>query len=315
MTLTQVKRALKAELDLLCQHEEGFVIDTDNRQPLTEVCEWIQGGDFRKGFNLRGPVGTGKSLLVKAVGNIMRNAGLCKGIRSVEAVELVNVVAKARGDRSILAEYADHTKYPFLWIEDLDTEGNAPSFVKGDEGINCIAELIQVRYKRWEMGFPLTTGFTTNATNARLVERYGERCCSRMSHMVKVIGLPGPNRRATAVLPETLNVLPAAQSPVDRSEPSLALAAMVNEIKAAHDVKQLDRVKAEAKRKSNYLDDMRVRVRRMELADLHEVIQNDVFTEARDIARNQFEQVAPHTYAEFLEMLKGDNPITLAHGQ
>lgn len=309
MTLDQVKRALKAELD----HLSGrgvWDIDDDNRECLQKVSEWIHAGDYRRGFTLRGPVGTGKSRVVEAVGRVLMVIHN-KGIRRMEAVELVNIIARAKGDRSVLEKYADHTAYPFLWIEDLLTEGNAPSFVSGDGGINCVTELIQIRYKRWEQGLPLTTGFTTNGNNDQLLERYLERCCSRMNHMAFVIPLPGPDRRALAaalpaVIQQTIDFTPPASNEVA----SAAIGAILKDFRSKHDMRTMERSKFEAGRRALYLDDMRIRVRRMDLAELHFVIQNDIHGEARDMARNQFNAMAPITYDQFLIELARQEEVT-----
>lgn len=299
--LYDIKLALQAKLNAASGTE--WVIDDDNRECLRKVSEWIHGEDYRRGFTLRGPVGTGKSRVVEAAGKILL-AIHGKGIRRIEAVELVNIVAKAKGDRSVLEKYADHTVYPFLWIEDLDTEGNAPSFVTGDGGINCVAELIQVRYKRWEQGLKLTTGFTTNATNARLLERYGERCCSRMNHMAEVIPLPGPDRRAeSAVLPSVHQHRIDFTPPASIEAASAAIAPILAKFKEEHDMRTVAKRKVDADRKAEHIDDMRSRVRRMDLAALHEVIQSDPYNDSRDMARNQFNTISPIPYDQFLEQL------------
>jgi DNA replication protein DnaC len=303
MKLHQIKLGLQAKLDEVSGRDEGWIIDDDNRDCLRRVSEWIHEGDYRRGFTLRGPVGTGKSRVVEAAGRVLI-ALHGKGIRRIEAVELVNIVAKAKGDRSVLEKYADHVTYPFLWIEDLDTEGNAPSFVTGDGGINCVAELVQVRYKRWEQGLKITTGFTTNATNSRLLERYGERCCSRMNHMAQVIPLPGPDRRAqNATLPNVQQRIEFHQ-PATSEVATAALSPILAEFQQAHDLRVLERNRNEAERKAKYLDELRMKVRRLQLAELHQVIQTDVFSEARDIARNQFNSVSPITYDQFCEQLE-----------
>lgn len=302
MTINEAKRLLIAGLHRLSDRDEGWTIDDDNRPALTAVSEWIAAGDFRKGIALRGPVGTGKSKVVQAISTVLMNT-MSKGIRQLEAVELVSTVAKAKGDRSILEKYADHLKYPHLCIEDLDTEGNAPSFIAGDGGINCVAELIQFRYKRWEQGLPLTTYFTTNADNARLFERYGERCMSRLAHMVTVVPLPGPDRRTDAALPSNV------QSRIEFIEPERPapthpeILAAVEQIRQGHDVAKMEAEAKAATRRSEYLDDMRQRVRRMNLQGLHNVIQNDPYQEARELARNQFDSVAPVNYADFIIQL------------
>lgn len=299
--LDDIKWALKDKLNAVCGSE--WIVDGDNRDCLRRVSEWIHGADYRRGFTLRGPVGTGKSKVVEATSKVL-TALYGKGIRRIEAVELVNIVAKAKGDRSVLEKYADHTVYPFLWIEDLDTEGNAPSFVTGDAGINCVAELIQVRYKRWEQGLKLTTGFTTNATNARLLERYGERCCSRMNHLSEVIPLPGPDRRLKVASLPPIQQRIEYPPPASDKAASEALAPIIAEFTQQHDLRLMERARADAERKAGYLDELRLKVRRMELAELHRIIQTDVFIEARDIARNHFNNIAPISYDEFCERLE-----------
>lgn len=313
MSLENVKLALKDELDRLARlsgRPEGWIVDDENRDCLRRVSEWIHTGDFRRGFTLRGPVGTGKSRIVEAAGNIMRNAGLCRGIRRIEAVELVNMVTRAKGDRSVLEKFADHILYPFLWIEDLLTEGNAPSFVKDDPGINCVSELLQVRYKRWEQGLPLTTGFTTNGNNDQLFTRYEERTCSRMNHLSFVIPLPGPDRRAGQNLPTALQQRMEFTQPTVPIAPDQAIGSIIEQFKETHDMRRIEQAREQEKRKVEYIDDMRARVRRMNLAELHQVIQTDVYDEVRDLARNQFNVLSPVSYKEFLIELEAHNSST-----
>lgn len=308
MSLEEIQYMLKQALDRLSERPDGWTLDKDNRPCLQSVSEWIQAGDFRRGLILRGPVGTGKTRVIKAAGQVLAHLH-GKGICQIEAIELVNIIARAKGDRSVLEKYADPLKYKMLCIEDIDTEGNAPSFVKGDTGINCVLELVQIRYKRWEAGLPITTFFTTNATNDRLLERYGERCVSRMNHMARVIGLPGPDRRAQSVLPTPKGEQAAfVQAPVQEIT-SAEAKAIIDNFKSGHDVKLIERAKLMEQRKVEHLDILRARVRGMELAELHHVIQNNPYPEARDIARNQFNSVAPITYAEFCERLS-DHPST-----
>lgn len=312
LTLALAGRMLKEELDRSCSNPMGWIVDADNREALNTVAAWIHAGDFRRGFTLRGPVGTGKSRIVEAAGRVLlRIDG--RGIRRIEAVELVNAVAKAKGDRSVLEKYADHTAYPFLWIEDLLTEGNAPSFVKGDDGINCVTELIQVRYKRWEQGLPLTTGFTTNGNNDQLLTRYLERCCSRMNHMAFVIPLPGPDRRADSVLPEIQQRIEFAskehaeegEAQARLKDESIApgIQGLVDSVRKDHDLRVMAKREAVAKKKAEYLDDLRARVRRMELVELHQVITHDPYEEGRSIALNEWANRAPISHEEFLQRI------------
>lgn len=195
----------KGELDRIIGTAGGWSVDKDNRGAMNALCAWMAAGDLRRGPRLSGPVGTGKSSLISACsGVLLKLHGV--GIRTVDAVELSVAVSSSKDKRGVLKSYADFHQYPFLVIEDLTLEKNAPSYVKGDNGINVVAELIQLRYKYWQQGLPLSTGFTDNADDQMLEHKYELRCCSRMGHMAFLVAVPGNDRRVNAPLP-----VPAAQ--------------------------------------------------------------------------------------------------------
>lgn len=200
------QRVFRHHLDRLSRRPDGWAIDDDNRPALGQVCDWIAAGDYRLGPMLIGPVGTGKSTIIEAAGSATNELHR-RGLRTIDAVELASACCGKDG-RAALKIYADFERYPMLIIEDLLLEKNAPSFLPGDDGINAVAELVQLRYKNWQRGFPLCTGFTHNATDEQLLARYGERCVSRMSHMVYLAKVGGRDRRREAPLPAAPAQLP-----------------------------------------------------------------------------------------------------------
>lgn len=231
----KVRRLFRNELDRLAVDHPWEVTD-DNREAMNQLCEWLAAGDYRLGPVLAGPVGTGKSSMIEAASHAMR----CLhgfGMRTIEAIEL-SAACLGREGRAALRLYADHTKYPLLVIEDLMLEKNAPSYIAGDDGINTVAELIQIRYKNWQRGFPLSTGFSHNATDEQLLIKYGERCVSRMAHMGFFLTVDGEDRRRGASIPKpaqmtiAFTAAPPPPEEVSTADPVIAARPIHDRIKA-----------------------------------------------------------------------------------
>lgn len=198
----EVQSRLDRALLNLCGREAPWKWDADNTPARDALTAWIAAGDLRKMPRLNGPVGTGKSRLIQAAGIVLRDLHGC-GIRLIDAIELPARHARAsKSSTSVIEELADPDKYPLLVIEDIGLEKNAPSFLTGDTGINVVSELVQLRYKRWQAGHPLATGFTDNLLDEALLEKYGDRCVSRMVHMTFLVPVEGKDRRASAPPPQ-----------------------------------------------------------------------------------------------------------------
>jgi hypothetical protein len=308
--IAEVERRLKLALDKLCGDKGPWTWDDDNREAKAAIERWIAGGDLRQLPRLNGPSGTGKSRLIQGASQVLLSLHGC-GIRTLEAVEIPAQYVKAqKGSGDYIANLADPDKYPLLIIEDIGLEKNAPSFLVGDTGVNVVAQIVQLRYKRWEQGMPLATGFTDNLTDATLMERYDERCVSRMAHMTFYAAVTGDNRRANSALPRPATSLAEIPKQIEVDPTSPEVLAAVDQVRNHMSLKRRDIEAAAAKRRKDRIEYMQQRIHRMTLAELHEVIQADPYEELRSIARNRFDSVSPVKYSDFLAKLEsGDQPL------
>lgn len=301
--IEEVTRRLQLALDKLCGDRGPWKWDEDNAEAKAMIEAWIAAGDLRQLPRLSGPSGTGKSRLIQGASAVLLSLHGC-GIRTLEAMEIPGQyvkTSKAGGD--YVANLADPDKYPLLVIEDIGPEKNAPSFLVGDTGVNVVAMIVQIRHKRWEQGMPVATGFTDNLTDEALMTRYDERCVSRMAHMTFYAAVKGENRRSDAALPRPAASLAEIPKALDIDPTSPEVLAAINKVRNHSDIRRAERIEEAAKKKADYIERMQAKVHRMDLAELHGTIQNDPFTEVRDMARNRFEAIAPIKYSEFVEQL------------
>lgn len=180
-----------------------WIMDADNEQVVTSIAAWLareprQNIDLNKGILLVGNVGTGKSLLLRAVREAMRDAyGTQFGMRT--CAEMV----RSYSDQG----YDDLERWmiaPHVCFDDLGAEGEAIHYGKRT---NIMAEVIEARYDRMGSGKKCWTHLSTNLGTDQIQERYGARVASRLRHMCNLLDLgasakardrradaPGPNR-------------------------------------------------------------------------------------------------------------------------
>lgn len=178
-----------------------FTIDDHNRQPITTVAAWLaregrQGMDLNKGLLLVGNVGSGKTLLMRAVRSAMQQAyGSQFGMRPCSEM----VRAFTDGGYSDIEGWMTA---PHVCFDDLGTESEAVHYGKRT---NLMAEVIEVRYDRLQSGRKCWTHITTNLGTDQIRERYGERAFSRLRHMTNLVdlgaGSVAKDRRQSATAP------------------------------------------------------------------------------------------------------------------
>ena len=192
---------LKNEL----QHVYNFQIDEFNEEPIEKLCEYFsntpfgkynfQENDLKKGLLIFGPIGCGKTALMKILSRNTFNP-----FRVISARKIADEFAEF--GHSIITVYSvlqpvnkrewfGHNSIG-LCIDDVGTESNKKNY--GNE-VNVISELILNRYD-----YPEAQGkthITTNLTVDEMISIYGNRATSRMREMFNVIEFPSnsPDRR------------------------------------------------------------------------------------------------------------------------
>jgi hypothetical protein len=146
-----------------------------------------------KGILLRGPVGTGKSDMMRIISRTMQRGG-GSGFLIVNAIRIVKEYnSQTDGGDAVILKYAECGP---LCIEEIGLE--EPGKHYGKEA-NVIADILALRYERWRHDpRKYQTHFTTNADNDALEKRYDERTISRTDEMTFTLALGGPDRRATS---------------------------------------------------------------------------------------------------------------------
>ena len=136
-----------------------------------EIIDWMVDTKG-KGLILMGECGLGKSIILKYVIPVIFHTKTNKVLKSVPAIELVQV---------------DRNEKPFLLIDDIGTES-----IKNDYGtkIDAVAESIS-----YAEDSSKTIIITTNLTPKDLKERYDERTLDRLRRC-KVVTFDGDSLRA-----------------------------------------------------------------------------------------------------------------------
>ena len=178
-----------------------FQVDDENREAVTRVAAWLareprEGLEIGKGILLIGNVGTGKTLLMRALRAAMSDIwGVQFGIKP--CAELVRDFGDCGYEAVEKWMTARHACF-----DDIGTEGEAIHFGKRTM---VLSEIIESRYHRLTNGTTCWSHFTTNLGAAEMKAMYGERAYSRIIHMCNVVMLGGAvearDRRMTAPPP------------------------------------------------------------------------------------------------------------------
>lgn len=177
----------------------NFIVDDSNRELLKSIYLWAWGAsgllDAEKGLLLYGPIGTGKSTLLKGLQRYAATtARYCNG-RKCATFQLISAaeIALQFAEKGItgLNKYTDRACMHNLTIDEV---GREPMDSKHfGTGINVIQTVLQLRYEqRYSFHTHLTTNLDPDTEFARY---YGDYIADRIKEMFNVIKLEGTSRR------------------------------------------------------------------------------------------------------------------------
>lgn len=189
MTQT-VARDLLSAYDFEIYRRGGEMIkDRRTQGMIWSVATWLVDGT-KSGLWIMGPVGTGKTTMLKALHKFIREIGVTEGLDGYR--EQVECYYTTTRDVTRLAVEYDHRKLSQLEkarILILDEVGNeSPETMAYGRVLTPIRDLLEVRYQ-WD----LPTVVAGNLCDIR--EQYGERVRDRCAEMMDKIVLDGGSYR------------------------------------------------------------------------------------------------------------------------
>ncbi|WP_421803948.1 ATPase [Flagellimonas sp.] len=168
-----------------------FKIYREDREVLYKLClyfirdkgrceQW--GIDVDKGLLLSGPVGCGKTSLMKLLKFMVPHR------RPYEVIPSRNIVFGFNHlGYKVIGDYGNSQSYCF---DDLGVEPNGVHFGKD---CNVIGEILLSRYELF-MDHHIKTHATTNLNARELEERYGNRVRSRMRQLFNLVGFDAKSK-------------------------------------------------------------------------------------------------------------------------
>lgn len=172
-----------------------FVIDDSNREVMNDLFAYVnkQPGklDLKKGILLWGNVGTGKSTIIKILGEELRYNN--EGYKTINCSYLATQFAATGLDALNESTYNEGHAGSRPVNRAFDELGREPipSRHYGNE-LNVMQYVFQCRY---ECRAVARTFATTNINPAFLSKLYGEYIADRINEMFNIIELNGTSRR------------------------------------------------------------------------------------------------------------------------
>lgn len=183
----------------------GWTIDKWNTGVIQRLCYYFsndlifetlgEGYSLSKGILIPGPVGCGKTTLLKILSKNTFNPYMMESAREIADKYAQDGIAAIRIYSSLRpvdpTQWLGNTHIG-LCIDDIGTEQNKKNF--GNE-LNVISEIILNRYDKADsIG---KTHVTTNIAAEDIKDYYGVRAASRMRQMFNIIDFPfdAPDRR------------------------------------------------------------------------------------------------------------------------
>lgn len=181
--------------------EPNFIVDDRNRKTLGALYDYVWKKsdtlDSSKGLLLWGPIGTGKSTLIKGIqlylAKVNRYCYACAnkdiGFQFTSAVEISLKYSKDGMDgltRLVDREYMSNLAIDELGKEPIESKHFGTT-------LNVMQVLLQLRY---DVRNEYKTFATTNMNpDTEIVERYGEYIGDRIKEMFNIIKIKGESRR------------------------------------------------------------------------------------------------------------------------
>lgn len=179
----------------------SFEVDDSNRELLKALYQWVWGMpgmlDVGKGLLFHGPIGVGKSTLLKGLQNYAAKiARYCVGGEEVGITfQLISAaeIALQFAEKGItgLNRYTERDCMHNLAIDEV---GREPMDSKHyGTGINVIQTVLQLRYEQRNSFY---THMTTNLDpDTELAQYYDSYIADRVKEMFNVIKIEGSSRR------------------------------------------------------------------------------------------------------------------------
>jgi DNA replication protein DnaC len=189
----------KMLLDEQCQ-TKNYVIDLDKREKLSSIFAWVWkydqwnkcGLDYNKGLFLFGPVGTGKSTVMKGLQKYMNY------VKSRDILDDYRIGFFWKSASELANSYAGNGQEKLLqWCDEcnllIDELGREPRPAKhyGTE-LNVIQFLLQLRYDRRKGNI---THITSNVSPQDIMPLYGDYISDRFREMFNIIHWGGSSKR------------------------------------------------------------------------------------------------------------------------
>ena len=189
----------KAFLDAQCTSGE-FTVEPNKRDKINSIFAWIWkydkwnvcNLDYNKGLYLYGPIGTGKTTILKGMQKYMLNIKARDfdkddriGFFLKSASELTNLYARSGQEK--LLQWCDECN---LLIEELGREP-IPARSYGNE-LNVIQFLLQNRYEHRRDNI---THITSNIKPEDVMAYYGDYISDRFREMFNIIHWGGTSKR------------------------------------------------------------------------------------------------------------------------
>lgn len=175
---------LGCEIEMLKRGiKKPFLVDDRNKEVINQLYYYIKGsnsfkGDLNKSILLSGAIGTGKTVMINSLCNIIE-AGSNKVITRMHSKKMNEMIKNS--------EKGFYDQRP-LFIDDLGREPKeANSYGNKSEPL---IDLISVRYDLGAWTFA-----TTNFNNKTLTEFYGAAIIDRFNEMFNTLIIIGESRR------------------------------------------------------------------------------------------------------------------------